>query len=300
MRKSITILPIAAFILTACGDKSPKASDASAAEVSSISSETTSGPAPAPAVTAPASFADANTAFNEKRYQDAAQLLTTYTTEHPDNVWGYYLLGLAAWKTGDRDRAVEAFSRGLEQDSTHVKGHLNLSRVLIEQGKAPDALPHVEAALKIDSASSEVFRLLGRVKGELGDTAGAISAYRQAIVLDDRDVWSLNNLALVYIGQEQFEQALGPLARAGEIDSTVAAFHNNLGIALERTGRVVQAADAYRAALGIDSTYQKASINLTRVEGVKQDSSVVPVDLGGLARSFVEEVGGWRGSKTTP
>ena len=59
---------------------------------------------------------------------------------------------------------------------------------------------------------------------------------------------------------------------------------------VERTGRVVQAADAYRAALAIDSTYPKASVSLARVEAVQQDSSVAPVDLGGLARSFVEQV----------
>jgi len=50
------------------------------------------------------------------------------------------MLGLSAWKQGDRDRAVAAFEQVLEKDSTHVKSQLNLSRVLIEQGKAQDAL----------------------------------------------------------------------------------------------------------------------------------------------------------------
>src|SRR5947199_164611 len=140
MRNGITIIPIAAFILAACGDKRPKASDANAAEVSAVSSELSSASAATPAVTGPVSFEEANTAFKAKRYDDAARLITTYTTEHPDNVWGYYLLGLSAWKTGDRDRAVDAFRRALEKDSTHVKSQLNLSRVLIEQAKAQGGL----------------------------------------------------------------------------------------------------------------------------------------------------------------
>jgi len=37
------------------------------------------------------------------------------------------------------------------------------------------------------------------------------------------------------MGQGRFQEALGPLARAIEIDSTVAAFHTNWGRALERT-----------------------------------------------------------------
>src|SRR5438046_1094066 len=158
MRNGITIIPIAAFILAACGDKRPKASDANAAEVSAVSSELSSACAATPAVTGP----------------------------------------------------------------------------------------------------GEGFRLLGRVKSELGDTAGAIAAYQHAIVLDGRDAWSMNNLARVYLDQGRFQESLGPLARAIEIDSTVTAFQHNLGIALK---------------------------------GLKQDSATA--DLSGLARGFVEQTKSW-------
>jgi len=74
-------------------------------------------------------------------------------------------------------------------------------------------------------------------------------------VLDERDVWSMNNLAKLYIGQGKYDEALGPLARAVEIDSTVPAFQNTLGQALARSSRV---------------------------------------DLGGLAHSFSEEIKTWK------
>src|SRR5881409_4477438 len=99
-------------------------------------------------------------------------------------------------------------------------------------------------------------------------TTGAVDAFKRAIVLDERDVWSMNNLASASITQHKYADALGPLARAIEIDSTVATFHNNLGFALEKGGYITQAVDEYRAALAIDPTYQKASRNLARVECV--------------------------------
>jgi len=126
-----------------------------------------------------------------------------------------------------------------------VKSRLNLSRVLIEQGKAQEALPYVEGVVTVDSTSNEAYRLLGRVKRELGDSTGAIEAFKKAIVLDERDAWSMNNLAKVYIGQGRFEDALGPLARAIEIDSTVAVFHTNLGRALEHTADRTRLAEAF-------------------------------------------------------
>jgi predicted Zn-dependent protease len=294
MWNRITLIPIAALILGACGDKHPKASDATAAEVSTIPPTPTGGSTSGPVATQPVSFANANAAFKQKRYDESSRMFATYTTDQPHDVWGHYMLGLSAWKTGDREGAVDAFKRALEQDSTHVKSHLNLTRVLIEQGKPHDALASVEAALKIDSGSSEGFRLLGRVKSALGDTTGAIEAYRRSLVLDDRDTWSLNNLAIVYIGQGKFDQAVGPLAHAIEIDSTVAAFQNNLGLALERTGHITQSVDAYKAALGIDSSYHKASANLTRVEGLKQDPAVGAVDLRAVAQAFVDQSKSWR------
>jgi predicted Zn-dependent protease len=282
---------LAACVIAACGDKTDKSSDANAAEVS-VTPETASGLPPV--VTGPVSFDAAKAAFTEKRYDESVRLLTTYTAEHPDNVWGYYLLGISAWKTGDRDAAVTALRHAIEKDSTHVKSRFNLSRVLIEQGKARDALPEIEAALKIDSTSNEAYRLLGRVKDEMGDSTGAGEAFKRAIVLDPSDAWSLNDLGFVFIGRHEFVDALGPLARAIEIDSTVATFQNNLGVALEGTGHLVQAASAYRSALSIDSTYRKASTNLARVERLKQDSTVTPVDLNGVARGFVEQVKTWK------
>lgn len=252
MRKA-TLIPclIAALVASACGDKRPKTGDANAAEV------TTSTPT-SPVNPGPVSFESANTAFTEKRYAEAVRLFTTYTTDKPGDVWGQYMLGLSAWRTGDRDGAVDAFKRALAIDSNHVKSHLNLSRVLVEQGKAQEALPHVEATLAIDSTSGEGYRILGRVKDELGDTTGAVDAFKRAIVLDERDVWSMNNLASASITQHKYADALGPLARAIEIDSTVTAFQHNLGIALK---------------------------------GLKQDSATA--DLSGLARGFVEQTKSW-------
>ena len=254
MRKLFLTL-VAGSVVAACGHQTSQSSDASAAEVSTTRPESSVATPPASVVTGPVSFTDGQTAFTEKRYGDAVRLFTAYTSDKPDNVWGYYMLGLSAWKAGDRDAAVNAFTLALEKDSTHVKSHINLSRVLIEQGRAQDALPHVESALAIDSTSGETVRLLGRVKRELGDSAGAIAAYKRAIVLDERDVWSMNNLAKLYIGQGKYDEALGPLARAVEIDSTVPAFQNNLGQALARSSRV---------------------------------------DLGGLARSFEEQIKTWK------
>jgi len=105
-------------------------------------------------------------------------------------------------------------------------------------------------------------------------------------VKDDGDFWAMNNLGALYMRVQRFEDAIGPLARAVELNDKIATFHNNLGMALELTGRFDTAIEQYRAALAIEGTYGKAVSNLQRLETVKQDPSIPPVDLKERAAQF--------------
>ncbi len=236
-------------------------------------------------------YGEAEAAFLERRYGAAVDLFTVYTEGKPDNPWGFYMLGLSAWKAGEYDTSEEAFERALERDPGHVKSLLNLSRVLLETGRAGDALARIDEALDVDPASGDGYRLQGRALHELGRNDEATEAYGEAILLNGRDAWSMNNLGLLLIQGGRHEDALQPLARAVQIDSTVAAFYNNLGIALEVTGRYEQATQAYRKALELDGSHEKASVNLRRVEQLEPGPRVEPVDLETLAEEFVAQIG---------
>jgi predicted Zn-dependent protease len=238
------------------------------------------------------SFTDAEKAYNEKRYADAEQLFTGYLTEKPDNPWGQYMLGLSSWKAGNLEGARVAFERSIELDRKHVKSHLNLSRVLLEQKQGKEALKYVTVAKKLDSTSAEVYRLLGRVRSEMNQPDEALAAYKVALSIDPKDTWSMNNMGLILIQQDRNDEALGPLARAVQLDSMVAVFQNNLGIALERTGHFVLAAEAYRTALIADPKYVKASLSLPRVDQRSDDPSVMPIELVVVAEAFDREIRG--------
>ncbi|MGH7753943.1 MAG: tetratricopeptide repeat protein [Gemmatimonadales bacterium] len=277
----------------ACNERTPEpiiAGETAVVETPAVAPRAASAPAPV-------TFSDGEIAFREKRYEDAVAIFTAYTASQPENAWGHYMLALSAWRAGEPERAVTEFEQALAIDSTHVKSLLNLSRVLLEQGRAEEALEHVSAALELDE-SDDAYRVLGRAKSELGDVEAAVEAYRQAIVLNERDPWNLNNLGYTLIQDGRFDEAIGPLALATEIDSTTAVFWNNLGMALERTGHRIQAVDAYRRAVGIDATYVKAQTNLTRVEGLAQDPAILPVDFEVEVAKFREKIDLWKAGVT--
>ena len=290
-RSYVAGFSIAAFALVAtaaCSTK--KEGNGDTVTVPTPVSTVDSGTVASTGIPANVSFAEAESVYNERRYGDAAAMFETYVQRKPDNAYGHYMLGLSAWKAGELDRARSAFERSLEIDDKNVKTLLNLSRVLLEQGKPRDALIYVTTAVQLDSMSGDVHRMMGRVRTELRQPNEAVESYRVALSLQPTDVWSMNNMALVLIQQGRFDEALPPLARAVQLDSSVAVFHNNLGIVLERTGHYTMAAQSYRAALSVDSTYKKASSSLTRVEQRVDDPSVSPIDLAILAETFDREI----------
>ena len=236
------------------------------------------------------SYATAESAFVEKRYSEATEMFAVISERKPENPWNHYMLGLSAWKSGDRERAESAFTAAINRDPKHLKSELNLTRVLLEMGRPADALIHVERGLAIDSTSPESWRLLGRVRGEMKEVEPALEAYRRAIALDEKDVWSMNNMGLVLIKAGRFPEALGPLARATELRSDVPVFQNNLGMALERTGHYTAAAVAYQAAVAADSGYTRAVVSLARVQELKEAPTLEPVDLSVLAKTFALEI----------
>lgn len=256
---ALVSLGVAGYLFAACGDRNPdRASASEPAE---------------PVVTAPTPVPP--------------------SVPTPSTAPEFFTVGRAAWRAGEYAKAESAFVQALTLDSTHVRSQLYLSRVLIETGRAGDALQHIEAVIDSDTTSSEALRLQGRAYEVLGRSEEAIGAYKRAIVRNPEDVWSLNNLGSLYIKLGRSEDAIGPIARAIELEKNVAIFHNNLGTALEKTGHFTAAAEAYRGALAVEGTFGPASTNLQRVEQLKEDPAAQPVDLAALAKAFVDQIPSW-------
>ncbi len=248
---------------------------------------------PEPRPPAPVSFEEAEDVFRSGDYQRAADLFEAYALRRPDNPWGPYMVGISAWRAGDHVRAEEALRRTLVLDEDHKKGRINLARVLLELGEPGEALEQAETLVELEPQWGEAWRVLGNARSSLGQVEGAIEAYREALVLDSLDAWTMNNLGLLLIRAGHYEEALRPLARATHLRPQVATFQNNLGIALERSGHLLDAAGAFRAALDSDPEHPKATISLERVESRQADGPQVTVDLTELSRQFEEEIARW-------
>lgn len=238
-------------------------------------------------------YEEAEAAFNDRKYVEATRLFAAYTEQKPENPWGYYMLGLSARNSGDAASAITALEKAAQLDSLHAKTWINLSRARLDASQPEEALLDMDRAIELGGESAATLRTQGRAYHQLGQSEDAIAAYRQAIIFNPDDAWSMNNMALVLIEDGLFEDALPVLARAIELKENVSLFHNNFGMALENSNHIVSSINAYTRATEVDSSYEKARINLARVEAVVPDSNDTEIDADLLADRFEETVSEW-------
>ena len=239
--------------------------------------------APAPVVV---TYAMAEQAYLDRDYAGAARLFDRYTSEHPQNAWGFYMLGLASWKAGDAALADESLAQALVLAPDHVKSMINRGRVLMDLGRLDEAEASLAQAIDREPANADARRVMSRIRHAQGRADEAIAGYRAVLELDADDTWALNNLGLVLIEQDRCADALPPLAKAAGLAPGTACIENNLGVALERTGHYGAAAEAYARALDADAAYGKAETSRARVIALVESPDTEPVDLVALAASF--------------
>ena len=207
----------------------------------------------------PVNYGEAEAVFLEGRYGEAVDLFVRYVERRPTHPPGHYMLGLSAWKGGYLELAEAHLVEAVLIDPGHVRGRVNLARVLIERGRPTEAREHARIAEELDPEYVPAKRTLARALAETGDHGAALAKYEEALWMDPEDRWSLNNMGFLLIRRGRHNDAVAPLALAVRLDSTNATFRNNLGSALAKAG------------MGVD------------------------VDTDAIARAYLRELGGCLG-----
>lgn len=177
-----------------------------------------------------------------------------------------YEQGMTQLQGGHAGDAIPYFKEALNQNPDHLKTLVNLARAYVDIQQFQEALKTVDRIVAIDSMYTDAYQVRGRALQSLGQLEEAIKAYENAIKLNPQNPYALNNLGLIYVQQERFEEAIPLLEEAITQKNDLAYFHNNLGVAHEGQGDMKAAAEAFHAALKIDPDYEKARLNLERVE----------------------------------
>ena len=109
----------------------------------------------------------------------------------------WYELGLEL-EVAAPGEARDAYRRALELDAHHADAHVNLGRLLHDQGLVEEAERHYRLALRETPDHATAAYDLGIALEDLGRPADAIEAYRTALVTDPHLADAHYNIARLY------------------------------------------------------------------------------------------------------
>lgn len=115
-------------------------------------------------------------------------------------------------EASDAPGARAAYERALTEDPGHAEAHLNLGRLLHEQGGVDAAATHYRAALTTDPGSARASYNLGVALEDMGRSVEAMAAYEEAVAKDPELGVAHFNLSRLYEDVGRRADALRHLA----------------------------------------------------------------------------------------
>jgi tetratricopeptide (TPR) repeat protein len=251
--------------------------------------------------------------IREARYAEVEPLLAAYVKERPGSSWGWYALGYSLFAQQKIGEAIQALAKSLELDIKNAEAHKILGRTLMIIGRfdaaqlefeegirlKPDsaelhynlgklfsvqdnwepARKALEAAVRLDPKYLEALDALGFALEALGDDAGAVARYEQAIALNQerrgRFVSAHVSLSAYHNRTGDPDKALEYARQALELDPKTDAAWFQQAKAQDRLGRVAEAVDSLNQAIALNgraSAYYYVLANLYRRLGKADES----------------------------
>lgn len=206
-------------------------------------------------------------------------------------VGGVALLALLGWRTWEQSRLyrdIETFYREtLAANPDSWMGRNNLGLLLIESGRAAEAVEHLREAARLKPRHAEVannygvaLRATGRAAearaqflratelkpgyaeaefnlalalAEAGESAAAKERYARVLAWRPQHAKAANNLGNLLLAEERVVEALELFRAALAAEPDFADAHHNLGVALFTQDRAAEAVGPLRRALALDA-----------------------------------------------
>lgn len=176
------------------------------------------------------------------------------------------VIGIARARTNQPDEAVDAFREAVRLESRVEEYWLNLTRELMDLRRFPDAVAAAQDALAANPKSYALQLRLGAAYLSAGRYPEAENAFRELVVAGDPLPTSYVGLAQVLLRTGRADEAITVLRNAEEKIGANFLISYFEGIALDRAGRLPDAAAVYQKALELNPKSAEAHFGLGKTQ----------------------------------
>ena len=186
------------------------------------------------------------------------------------SLWeAWHDLGVIAYRAGDDDAAVRAFSKALDINRAHVPSRLARAEAHRRAGHGKDARADYEATLR-ETAEDDPLRRdaaarLASLLRDGKDYDAAVNVLRDVLRVSGATSRIYTELGLVYLAQGRLDLSALVLAKAAEIDAKDPGVYNALALLALRQGKAQLAFDHFDQATKLDPKYIDARFNKAAV-----------------------------------
>jgi len=203
--------------------------------------------------------------------------------EFDSKLWeAWHDLGAIAYRDGEDEVAIEAFSKALAINPNHTSTLLGRAEANRRAGKKKDARTDYETALRSteedDPNRRDAAARLASLLRDFGDFDDAVAVLRDTVRLSGINAKIYTELGLIYIQQKRPELAQLVLAKALELDAKDPAIYNAFALLAMKQGKAQEAFQRFEQAVAIDENYIDARFN----------KASVLLDAGDYARAKAE------------
>jgi len=209
-----------------------------------------------------ADFNKAVSLFKREQFREALQEITPVVNENPDWEFGHRLVGLCYYNLKEYDKAVRAFEKARELNSTEPAVYLGLAECYFSLAQP--------------------------------DKAAAVLDQKQELLLGSKrrsDRFSYYQIrSYVLFEQKKFAAAADAMMEAFALSAGKGADWLLLGISYYRTGQNDKAAQALNKALQLDSSLAEAGRYLLRLKAAQGENALKNRDYTRARQLFSEVV----------
>ena len=204
--------------------------------------------------------------FEQRHLQEVvtgAELRAKQEPGHPGRQWE---LGKAYVDVGRAADAIPPLEVAVRANPRFARAHDYLGRALFAMRRPAEAFEHVQRAAMLDPGDELILLDLGKLLADGGRAADAIRAFDRVLAMnpDHAQAWEGRGVALLRLGR--FSESVTALQRAVALAPESPATENALAVALAQSGRLQEALQHVRRALAIDPSFAPARDNLARMQ----------------------------------
>jgi tetratricopeptide (TPR) repeat protein len=174
---------------------------------------------------------------------------------NPSYIYAYNNRGMAFYRLGKLDKAMKDFDRAIALNPSYIDAYNNRGMVFDDSGMANKALEDYNTAIRLNPSHYKAYNNLGTLYGKAGVFDRAIESFNAAIALNPNFAEAYHNRGISYFSAGRFEAAMQDFNRAIFLNQNFERAYLSRGYLYLKTGNRAGALSDFRKAcdLGSDS-----------------------------------------------